>query len=61
MIPQKGSTEEAHLAAIRDDLASVSTTACSLLIAVGRRNPMAGRDKGVSVANDGSRSRSPRL
>jgi len=28
MIPQKGPKEEAYLAAIRDDLASVSTTAC---------------------------------
>ena len=34
-----GPTEEARLAAIRDDLASVSTaTACQLLIALGWRN-----------------------
>ncbi len=35
-----GSSEEARLAAIRDDLANVSTaTACHLLIALGWRNP----------------------
>ena len=34
-----GPSEEARLAAIRDDLASVSTaTACQLLIALGWRN-----------------------
>ena len=49
-----GPSEEARLAAIRDDLASVSTaTACQLLIALGWRNaymrgllPLAGAGAG---------------